>query len=433
MSPLTTKICFFAFLVFAVATGSTRAQDSSSSEEALNLKNELKACAMKVINDPKEIAKLRPTYGECLQITSNQSNAIRLWHYAVGFYDFVSSEGGLPVEENPDGVTVEILTENSDGLKECRKKLAEEFQSGHAWYMVTFKKGEKQVGIFSGFARINNRWILVPRFYQAFSKEKTPPLHATVLKMLSEDMPDDLYDLCSPRITEQLKRNDASTFFDKLGVSKIRDLDVKTRGSKRVNDFTQIHYGMNIEFEDGRSAAVNMIFDRTDKKGFGLAWIALQSRLGVDAPSLFAPLPTRCRELAKNLYVEILTAFEKRDFQKLHDESAVSIQKTMTVEQLEDAFPLQNEVLSKLPLLDPETITLSSPPSLGRRDEFTASNLTFRPENERVPEGPLIIKALFSTQDGKQSVAASFEFVFEDEKWKPSAYTFQLPPKDENE
>ena len=145
MSPLTTKICFFAFLVFAsFATGSTKAQDSSNSEEALNLKNELKACAMKVINDPKEIAKLRPTYGECLQITSNQSNAIRLWHYAVGFYDFVSSEGGLPIEENPDGVTVEILTENSDGLKECREKLTEEFQSGHAWYMVTFKKGENR-------------------------------------------------------------------------------------------------------------------------------------------------------------------------------------------------------------------------------------------------------------------------------------------------
>lgn len=432
MSKFFLKPFFFAFLTLALfAAAKSIGDDARSNQEVQNQKADLKSYAMKLIEDPKEIPKLRPTYGECLQMARDQKNAIRLWDYAVDFYDFVKSDDGLPVEERPDDLIVEMVAKDHSGLGGCKENLAEEFQSHSVWYRVTFMKGKKQVGTFLGFARVNDRWILIPRFYQAFTIEKTPPIYATALKMLSNDMHGDLYDLCSPRITEQIKRDDAAEFFAQLGVSKIKKLDVKTRGSKRVHDFSQFHYGMNVEFEDGRSAAINMIFDRTEDRGIALSWIALQSRLGVDAPSLFAPLPNQCRKLAKDLFGEILSALETENFEKLHVASSKQIRDKMTAEQLKAAFPPKNEVLTNLPLMDPENVTLRSPPSLGRQDSFTAKKLTFRPENERIPSGPLIVNARFSSEDSKQIVLANFEFNFEDSKWKPSKYTFQLPTKSE--
>lgn len=402
---------------------SSHANDFANPVPSRSPAEALQGVANRMIADPESIQSLRPTYGECRQIASDQTNALKIWYYAIEFYELVKSKGGLPLKNNPESAVVIPGSNNSSQMSTVQTNLAESYRQGSVWFTVKFKKSDQAVGSFSGFAKVNGRWIFIPRFYDSFSAKKVPSASLTVLKMLDSNMTDDLYEFSSPRLTEQMDRKKAVEFFARLGFSKIKNVNPQTRGTRLVHDRQIFQQGMNVDFENGRAAAVNMIFDIDENKDVCLAWIAIQSRLGVDAPSLFAPLPGRCRKLAVDLLGKVNKALDTRDFSKLHSESAKALRNKMNVEQLTAAFPEGNEVLAQVLQLDPSTLKVANPPALGKYDAFQSGKMTFRPDEERIPLGPLVVKTVISTKTGKQ-LGATFEFYFEDKTWKPSGYSF---------
>ena len=403
----------FAFWACNASAGFNQVPAEQALDQLANL-------ALKITRNKDALMALRPTYGECRQLCSSQDAALRLWDYANGFYNYCDGND-IPLKFAPKGA--KGVKSDPGRLASLRKHFSKK-SFENQWYGVHYwEKNETELENkygFSGFTKLGERWIFIPRIDQAFSGEK-PDFYEVVLELFSRKRYDELYDLCSSRITEQLPRKDATKYFAKLGIGEITSLKWQNKGFRSGIDSTIYNRGVSLEFRDGRATDVNIIIT-TEEDELRLVWIGTFSRLGIDPPDMYLPTPKVCISLAKQTFETVVDGISKDDFEVLFNQSSKTIRERFKVEDLKKAFEETKKHSARLTEFKSGTFSLKKPPGI-LRDPFSKPKFDLLAEKTPPSYGPLKLRVAVEDPKSKQKIELDLTYYYEDKEWKPSGYS----------
>ncbi|HAS44789.1 MAG TPA: hypothetical protein DCS93_30195 [Microscillaceae bacterium] len=127
---------------------------------------------------PSDIKKMAPTMEDCKAIMKNEEDAKKLHEYSEKGYERLTKMSESPIRgrEGQTEILVNQLTvggENmAEELKEFSggyKKAVEKMKAGIVMYEFNFvEPGETRGRRFDGLMNVNNKWVLVPKFWRAF-------------------------------------------------------------------------------------------------------------------------------------------------------------------------------------------------------------------------------------------------------------------------
>ncbi len=125
-----------------------------------------------------DIKKLAPTMEDCKAIMKNEEDAQKLYEYSQKGYERLNrmSESPIHGRENQTEILVNQLTVGGENVSEEIKefsggyqKVMDKMKGGIVLYEFNFvEPGETRGRRFDGLMYINNKWVLVPKFWRAF-------------------------------------------------------------------------------------------------------------------------------------------------------------------------------------------------------------------------------------------------------------------------
>ena len=387
----------------------------------------LKKLAKTLPNNRQLLDRLRPGYAECRAIVSGQSDAIRLYHYVSLLFKRIP-EKGIPVPKDRSVIQVATVRphDKEDKPASFAPKLAEHAKSLSSkltFYGLRFRQPDGKLGTkVNTFVAVNGRWVIIPSLERGLAdKELLGGVNWLFCQTLSSGNYHDAYALMSARVTEQFAADKLPEVIKKAGWRPHTKVD--WRGFRRLyalgGEF--IEWNGQVVFQDGGQADISLYAAR-EGDDLRIVLFSLESRFGVNPPSLFAPEPAKCRQIAHDLGKKVVLAIGKKDFAALHGMLAKELRDQLKVEQLAAAF----DKLSKagdLTFVQSGQVELKFFPSVGTND-YARPISRIELLKKR---GALNIHGWIKNKTQGKQLSFQFAIKWEDKQWRPVRLTLGLP------
>ena len=166
----------FLLLALVVAASACKSQ---SQNKYPNTKQGVAQMAKALGKAPmSDIKKLAPTMEDCKAIMKNEEDAQKLYEYSEKGYKELDKMSESPIrgKEGQIEVLVDQLTVGGKNVSEESQefpggytKAIDKMNKGIVMYQFSFvEPGETRGRRFDGLVYVNNKWVLVPKFWRAF-------------------------------------------------------------------------------------------------------------------------------------------------------------------------------------------------------------------------------------------------------------------------